>query len=239
MATKTIFGCVDWATGKILFEDESCIGTDYEGCINWTTGQVEVIIVEEFCDDTYFGCVNWATGRFQLIIPDDCCFALGEDCEDCPDPNQTPAQVTVTFSGLGNCPCTAWPGGGRVSLSVAGAVNGTNFLLDQASEPGDDCAWSTGWLDGPWGEIEVFVGSSCIVSRGTSELEQIRVRAVRNTATNVFVECVSVEGIDVFTGNTTSMTNCLHNANPSNILICGEPVATSGGTALVQEGDQT
>ena len=84
---KTISGCVDRATGEILFAGEACDESDYTGCIERTgahAGQVAVTIEERNCyEDTYYGCVNRVTGEFDVSIPDDCC-NCSCPCDDYP-----------------------------------------------------------------------------------------------------------------------------------------------------------
>lgn len=101
MANKTIYGCVDRATGQIKFIGEACDSGDYTGCIVRTgihAGQVKVVILEDYCDDTYYGCVERDTGRFKLEIPyccDSACFyCIGF---------KSPWAVQVVLSLFSNC----------------------------------------------------------------------------------------------------------------------------------------
>ncbi len=73
MANETIYGCVDWTDGSIIFEQDAC---EYPACIIWTgehAGQVAVTIDNDYCDDIYYGCVDWITGKFEVIVPIACC----------------------------------------------------------------------------------------------------------------------------------------------------------------------
>jgi len=112
MANKTVYGCVDWATGKIKFETNfSCIGASgmVEGCINWTgdhAGQVEVTISDADnpdCNDTYYACIDWSTGKFQFQMPDECCAEYSADDCECFDPGETPLYYTLIISGVTSC----------------------------------------------------------------------------------------------------------------------------------------
>ncbi len=110
MANETIDGCVTWPGGVVTFSQDSC---EYTGCIIWTgehAGQIQVIINNINCDDTYYGCIDWTTGKFQLVIPDTCC-ACCTYCEcsysgndsNCFPVNETPLKLCVTFSGIRRC----------------------------------------------------------------------------------------------------------------------------------------
>lgn len=116
MANKTIYGCVNRATGAITFADEACDGSDYSGCIVRTgvhTGQVAITISEYNCSDTYYGCVNRTTGQFQIEVPSDCCcdscVYTEDDCEHYPA-GETPAICVVQFKDIQEVSgCASWP----------------------------------------------------------------------------------------------------------------------------------
>jgi len=112
MADETLYGCVNWNTGKVEFEqDPNC---NYYGCMEWSglhAGQVAVTVDTDECDDIYYGCVNWTTGKFEVRIPDYCCGEQNStDCpcnafDDDPDCNSAyqPKFIQVHFSGITPC----------------------------------------------------------------------------------------------------------------------------------------
>lgn len=139
MANKTIYGCVNRATGAITFQGEACDSGDYTGCIERTgihAGQVKVVINEVNCDDTYYGCVNRTTGKFQVIIPDDCCYGYGNDCS-CFAPGETPKYYQIVISGVSNCPSSE----GCECNDAASAVNGIWIIAQDAD---NSCLWTSG-----------------------------------------------------------------------------------------------
>ncbi|HUW18378.1 MAG TPA: hypothetical protein VMW16_03670 [Sedimentisphaerales bacterium] len=104
MANETIYGCVEWATGKVKFTQDNCI---YRGCIvrgGVHDGQVAVTINTPNCNDTYYGCVNWGTGKFEVSVPDNCCATT--DCEWCE--GAPPGWIDVTFTGLSDYGCDCY-----------------------------------------------------------------------------------------------------------------------------------
>lgn len=138
MATETIYGCVNWATGEVEFEQtvEYCVlctesgsNNEYVGCIvrdgGAHDGQVEVIIDNGNCDDTYYGCVNWATGQFQLVVPDDCSYY--------------PDYLAVTLSNFTNCGTCHIPQVGK-SSGTANVDTGLNSLVATLPRTGI-CTW--------------------------------------------------------------------------------------------------
>lgn len=71
--SRTIYGCVNFPSGEIVFENAACDDGNYAGCIvqeGAHAQQVAVTISDGCSDGTYYGCVNWATGKFQVIVPD-------------------------------------------------------------------------------------------------------------------------------------------------------------------------
>lgn len=80
MGNETIYGCVNWMTGKVIFTTPHCVKYA-TGCVHWTgahAGMVEVYVYA--CDDTYYSCIDWTTGKFEVSIPDDCCLYAGCGC---------------------------------------------------------------------------------------------------------------------------------------------------------------
>ena len=129
MANETLYGCVDWATGKVQFSQtdgnvecqycssDSCI---WLGCIEWDgvhAGQVAVTIDNDNCDDTYYGCVDWSTGEFEVSVPDNCCI-LGEQ----------PDYVLVTLFGGSACGCVDPPGYNDITYSNYSPPSGQQTL---------------------------------------------------------------------------------------------------------------
>lgn len=100
MANMTIYGCVNFTTGAVVFEGYACDAGNYTGCVYFTgvhAGQVAITFSETNCDsDTYYGCVNFATGKFQVLIPDDCCDD-GTYCSCCDDNGPGTIDVTASF----------------------------------------------------------------------------------------------------------------------------------------------
>jgi len=143
MASKTIYGCVDWVTGNVVFEGEACDGGDYTGCVIYSgvhANQVAVTINEVNCDDTYYACVNWAAGgRFELQIPDNCCIVLGDQCDHC-DVDATPATVTVDIGDVSACStCMATETQSTRWLQLPVSPAGTHILTQ---DPSDPCRWN-------------------------------------------------------------------------------------------------
>ncbi|HUW18368.1 MAG TPA: hypothetical protein VMW16_03620 [Sedimentisphaerales bacterium] len=153
MANETIYGCVDWATGKIKFAQDACY---YYGCIIWEgvhAGQVAVTIDMPNCDDTYYGCVNWATGKFQVVVPDNCCEY--PPCEYCVD---TPSQVTITFTGLTECECLVEMYGSAKFVGTAAAINGNSYVLP--ARPDLPCLWKKKFT-GNFGTWKCYYFTEC------------------------------------------------------------------------------
>lgn len=122
MANQTLIGCVNFATGQVIFDQGIC---EYAGCMIWSgthAGQVAVTIGVGGCDDIYYGCVNFASGTFSVIVPAECCtFIPGQTalCVPCFDPFKAPNQYNVTIADVDVCPL------------MPGAVDGNGvYILD-------------------------------------------------------------------------------------------------------------
>ena len=115
---RTIFGCVNFATKTIEFDDSAeCDGSTVTGCIeDWSATPVVVKVTHSECTlDDDEACVDFSTGKFEVVVQDDCC----EECVDFA--NMAGSDISVTFSGIADC--------GATTCNCATVFNGNTFVL--------------------------------------------------------------------------------------------------------------
>ena len=143
MATETITGCVDFATGTILFAPNNWCGDGqciYDSCMVWDglhAGQVAVTISTLSCDDIYYGCVDFVTSEFKLVVPIRCCIICdpeysATDCTVCDyfAADETPMYISATFSGVTRC-------------SDDSVIDDFIVCLSSTSAGGTQCSWAS------------------------------------------------------------------------------------------------
>lgn len=135
----TLTGCVDFTTGKIVLDDDTC---QWQTCMIFGgthAGQVALTPNTIVCPDTYYGCVDLSTSIFEIIVPESCC---AEVCNNC-SVGTTPATITVKISGASNVSCwnnefgctepTFFASLDTSIDDLAGLVNGVEKELIQSS----------------------------------------------------------------------------------------------------------
>jgi hypothetical protein len=141
MANITINGCVNRATGEVIFEGAACDSGNYIGCIVRSgehAGQVAIIVNEASCEDTYYGCIDRSTGQFKVEIPDNCC-AVG--CANCT--GGTPYRVYLQLTGITICEPCFWASSNYYEkYNLLSDLNSLHTLT-QDSYAGAECYWGT------------------------------------------------------------------------------------------------
>lgn len=247
MGSKTIYGCVDWASGEVRFVGEACDSGNYTGCIVNAPGEAEhmmvaVYVAEAWCEDWYYGCVNWTTGKFQLIIPDDCCYtgpSSEDECVYC-DEGTTPTYISVRISGVTACGCIIDDGyNDSYKFEGGGAVNGTYVLEQQMPGPPSDdpCRYylPNDGQTGDYGTLKTWnYNQICSgTPSATYDLTFLRIY-VRRYATEIigwgFIRKADhTGGCQFINGTDTSPDGCI-GFSASNELPCESPYGYKGGT---------
>ncbi len=229
MADQTITGCIDFSTGRAIFDQDDC---EYFGCMHFQgihAGQVAVTIFSTTCDDVFFGCVNLITGRFEVVVPDDCCtFA---DCTICPD---LPGNLFVTTSGIQLCDSGGCTGlhfieglGGTFSSDIEAfdeeVLNG-RFLVGRTS----DCVYTNEIFAGEiyrsrvWPQPRTCTGPTFIDFNGDTIKLELDISGLRLRIW-VVDSITSAQSLAYDSGN-VSFSNCeILIADIPNILVFPEP----------------
>lgn len=110
MATHTVYGCYNKATGEVEFDDtySGCEDVTITGCLVLSgehKGKIEITHDYDGCPtDEYFACYDPDTGKFEYDADDDCCeewysgySCCGNDCD------VYPRYIHVIISGVVNC----------------------------------------------------------------------------------------------------------------------------------------
>jgi hypothetical protein len=132
MGMKTINGCLNLSTKRVVFQGEACDSGDYTGCYVASgihAGMIAVVISDgnTDCDDTYYACFNPGTGQFNLSISDECC-CLDTSCRYCT--GTLAPEIQLTFSGIDWC--QNWMDGYPRGFEILVNINSTFILPIQA-----------------------------------------------------------------------------------------------------------
>lgn len=243
----TLTGCVDFVTGKIIFEDDIC---QWQACMIFSgihAGQVALTPNISVCPDTYYGCVDFQTRTFSIVVPESCCAV---HCDTC-SLGTTPATITIKFSGIEQtdclfqtCPNPNHRGSTHVSTDLAAILNDTEFELLQSEFA--ECVWNTTipldgtlttWIHGFTSEANCSSGSELEVN----ELDLVDLLIVLNRQSNpaAFIRLRTTGGDNCalsnnilllfYTGTAdASDDNCF--ANLDNVTVDEGSIILSGGT---------
>ncbi len=151
---------------------------------------------------------------------------IGNDCGFCTT-EETPAVISIRFTGLTNCDCCY--GGGGVndwywpSDDLAAALNGNDYTLTQT---GDPCIWSTA-IDGDWGTM-ITGNEDCVTEGSSTALDLLRISVTKVSNVNVIIEaclvtspltCYPAARFFFYNGNPT-IADCIDCTVNNDITVC-------------------